>query len=63
LREITHKHGILLIFDEVITGFGRVGAAFASERWQVTPDMITTAKAINNGARNMIIRRAKGEVI
>jgi beta-alanine--pyruvate transaminase len=50
LREITHKHGILLIFDEVITGFGRVGAAFASERWQVTPDMITTAKAINNGA-------------
>ncbi|MBB1319701.1 aspartate aminotransferase family protein [Shewanella sp. SR43-4] len=50
LREITQKHGILLIFDEVITGFGRVGAAFASERWQVTPDMITTAKAINNGA-------------
>lgn len=49
LREITQKHGILLIFDEVITGFGRVGAAFASERWQVTPDIITTAKAINNG--------------
>lgn len=50
LREITQKHGILLIFDEVITGFGRLGAAFASECWQVTPDIITAAKAINNGA-------------
>ncbi|MEC4727353.1 aspartate aminotransferase family protein [Shewanella sp. D64] len=50
LREITKKHGILLIFDEVITGFGRVGDAFASQRWGVTPDMITTAKALNNGA-------------
>ena len=50
LRSITKKHGILLIFDEVITGFGRVGDAFASQRWGVTPDMITTAKALNNGA-------------
>ncbi|MBW8183511.1 aspartate aminotransferase family protein [Shewanella nanhaiensis] len=50
LREITKKHGILLIFDEVITGFGRVGDAFASQRWGVTPDMITAAKALNNGA-------------
>ncbi|MCL1141358.1 omega-aminotransferase AptA [Shewanella gaetbuli] len=50
LREITKKHGILLIFDEVITGFGRLGSAFASNFWQVTPDIITTAKAINNGA-------------
>lgn len=50
LREITKKHGILLIFDEVITAFGRVGAAFASQRWGVIPDIITTAKAINNGA-------------
>ena len=50
LRAITKKHGILLIFDEVITGFGRVGDAFASQRWDVTPDMITTAKALNNGA-------------
>ncbi|CAM4148766.1 aspartate aminotransferase family protein [Shewanella aquimarina] len=49
LREITRKYGILLIFDEVITGFGRVGDAFASQRWGVTPDMITTAKALNNG--------------
>jgi len=50
LREITHKHGILLIFDEVITGFGRVGDAFAAQRWGVTPDLITTAKGLTNGA-------------
>ncbi|MGI2259365.1 aspartate aminotransferase family protein [Shewanella sp. GXUN23E] len=50
LREITQKHGILLIFDEVITGFGRVGGAFAASQWDVTPDIMTTAKAINNGA-------------
>jgi beta-alanine--pyruvate transaminase len=49
LREITSKHGILLIFDEVITGFGRVGAPFASLRFGVTPDMITCAKGITNG--------------
>ncbi|WP_456281945.1 aspartate aminotransferase family protein [Cupriavidus sp. JZ107] len=50
LREITSKHGILLIFDEVITAFGRLGAATAAERFQVTPDLITMAKAINNAA-------------
>ena len=50
LREITRKHGILLIFDEVITGFGRVGAPFASQRWDVVPDMITAAKGLTNGA-------------
>lgn len=50
LREITRKHGILLIFDEVITGFGRVGKAFAAQRWGVTPDLITTAKGLTNGA-------------
>ncbi len=49
LREITQKHGILLIFDEVITGFGRVGDTFASQRWEIKPDMITIAKALNNG--------------
>ena len=49
LREITRKHGILLIFDEVITGFGRTGAAFASEKYGVAPDMITCAKGITNG--------------
>ncbi len=50
LREITQKHGILLIFDEVITGFGRLGHGFAAERYGVTPDMITFAKGVTNGA-------------
>ena len=50
LREICTKHGILLIFDEVITGFGRLGKATASEYFGVTPDMIAMAKAINNAA-------------
>src|SRR5262249_34669559 len=50
LREITARHGILLIFDEVITGFGRLGHCFASERYGVTPDMITFAKGVTNAA-------------
>jgi beta-alanine--pyruvate transaminase len=49
LREICTKHGILLIFDEVITGFGRLGAPFASQYYDVIPDMITTAKGLTNG--------------
>jgi beta-alanine--pyruvate transaminase len=53
LREITSKNGILLIFDEVITGFGRLGAPFAAQRFGVTPDMITCAKGITNGALPM----------
>ena len=48
LREICTKNGILLIFDEVITGFGRVGAAFASERLGIVPDMMTMAKGLTN---------------
>jgi len=50
LRAICDKHGILLIFDEVITGFGRLGAAFAAERYGVVPDMITFAKGITSGS-------------
>ena len=50
LREICNKYGILLIFDEVITGFGRLGASFASEFFKVRPDLMTVAKAINNAA-------------
>jgi beta-alanine--pyruvate transaminase len=50
LREICDRHGILLIFDEVITGFGRLGYAFAAERYGVVPDMIMFAKGITNGA-------------
>jgi beta-alanine--pyruvate transaminase len=50
LREICDKHGILLIFDEVITGFGRIGKAFAAQRFDVMPDMMTTAKGLTNGS-------------
>jgi beta-alanine--pyruvate transaminase len=50
LRAICDRHGILLIFDEVITGFGRLGYAFAAERYGVIPDMITFAKGITAGS-------------
>ena len=49
LREITKKHGILLIFDEVITGFGRLGTPFAADYFDVIPDMIVCAKGLTNG--------------
>src|SRR4051812_33516876 len=49
LREITRKHGILLIFDEVITAFGRLGAGFAADVYGVEPDMITFAKGVTSG--------------
>ena len=49
LREICTRHGILLIFDEVITGFGRLGQPFASQRFGVTPDLFTAAKGLTNG--------------
>jgi beta-alanine--pyruvate transaminase len=50
LREICDKHGILLIFDEVITGFGRLGTPFGAQYFGVVPDMITAAKGLTNGA-------------
>jgi beta-alanine--pyruvate transaminase len=50
LRAICDRHGILLIFDEVITGFGRLGYAFAAERYGVAPDLITFAKGVTSGA-------------
>jgi beta-alanine--pyruvate transaminase len=49
LREICTKHGILLIFDEVITGFGRLGSHFGADHFNVMPDMITCAKGLTNG--------------
>ncbi len=49
LREICDKHGILLIFDEVITAFGRLGQPFGAQRFDVIPDIITTAKGLTNG--------------
>jgi beta-alanine--pyruvate transaminase len=50
LREICDRHGILLIFDEVITGFGRTGHPFAAQTFGVTPDLMTVAKGLTNGA-------------
>ena len=50
MREICDRHGILLIFDEVITGFGRTGSPFAAQEFGVTPDIITTAKGLTNGS-------------
>ena len=49
LRELCTKHNILLIFDEVITGFGRMGDVFAAQRFNVTPDIMTLAKGLTNG--------------
>ncbi|MBD8526573.1 aspartate aminotransferase family protein [Pseudomarimonas arenosa] len=49
LREICSKHGILLIFDEVITGFGRMGSWFGAQAFDVTPDLLVFAKGVNNG--------------
>jgi beta-alanine--pyruvate transaminase len=53
LRQICDQHGILLVFDEVITGWGRMGANFGAQAFGVTPDMMTMAKAITNGAQPM----------
>jgi len=53
LREICDEHGILLVFDEVICGFGRTGEAFASQSFDVMPDMMTMAKALTNGCQPM----------
>ncbi len=53
LRQICDKNGILLVFDEVICGFGRTGKAFAAQSFGVVPDMITMAKALTNGAQPM----------
>jgi beta-alanine--pyruvate transaminase len=62
LREICDRTGILLIFDEVITGFGRVGAPFAAQRFGVTPDLITGAKGVTNGTVPMGVVLAKSSL-
>ena len=62
LRSICDKHGILLIFDEVITGFGRLGGAFAYDAFGVKPDIMTMAKAINNATIPMGAVAIKQEV-
>jgi len=62
VRDICDKHGILLIFDEVICGFGRTGANFASTRFGVTPDLMTTAKGLTSGTVPMGAVLAKGDI-
>ena len=62
LREICDKHGILLIFDEVITGWGRTGSAFAAQEFGVIPDVMTMAKATTNGVVPMGIVAVKEEI-
>jgi len=62
LRKICSEHGILLIFDEVITGFGRLGAPFAAQRFDVTPDMISMAKGMTNGAIPMGAVAVQGHI-
>ena len=62
LREICDKHNILLIFDEVITGWGRTGSVFAAQEYGVTPDIMTMAKATTNGIVPMGVVAVKGEI-
>lgn len=62
IRDICDRHGILLIFDEVITAFGRAGDAFAATRFGVTPDLITTAKGLTSGTVPMGAVLAKGGI-
>ena len=59
LREICDKHKILLIFDEVITGWGRTGSPFASQEFGVTPDIMTMAKATTNGIVHLVLLPVK----
>jgi len=62
LRTICDRHGILLIFDEVITGFGRLGSSFAAEHFSVLPDLITCAKGLTNGVIPMGAVLTKGKI-
>ena len=62
LRQICDKHGILLVFDEVITGFGRLGTPFAADAFNVMPDIVTMAKALTNGAIPMGAVGVKDEI-
>lgn len=62
IRATCDRHGILLVFDEVITGFGRTGEAFAAQEFNVTPDLITMAKALTNGVIPMSAVAVKRDI-
>ena len=63
IREVCDRHGILLILDEVMAGFGRAGKWFACEHWDVVPDIITVAKGINSGYVPLGAMIARGEIV
>ena len=63
IREVCDRHGILLILDEVMAGFGRTGRWFACENWDVVPDIITVAKGINSGYVPLGAMIARGEIV
>jgi taurine---2-oxoglutarate transaminase len=63
IREVCDRHGILLILDEVMAGFGRTGAWFACEHWDVVPDVITVAKGINSGYVPLGAMIARGPIV
>ena len=63
IRDVCDRHGILLILDEVMAGFGRTGRWFACEHWDVVPDIITVAKGINSGYVPLGAMIARGEIV
>ncbi len=63
VREVCDRHGILLILDEIMAGFGRTGEWFACEHWDVVPDIITVAKGINSGYVPLGAMIARGEIV
>ncbi len=63
VREVCDRHGILLILDEVMAGFGRTGRWFACDHWDVVPDIITVAKGINSGYVPLGAMIARGEIV
>jgi len=63
IREVCDRHGILLVLDEVMAGFGRTGKWFACEHWDVVPDVITVAKGINSGYVPLGAMIARGEIV
>jgi taurine--2-oxoglutarate transaminase len=63
IREVCDRHGILLILDEVMAGFGRAGSWFACEQWDVVPDILTVAKGINSGYVPIGAMIARGDVV